>query len=68
MVMSGEQLADNQIENLETNKRIKVKNKVDINILLNKVRSEEKKEKFESMVFISVISFVVILTGIIVSL
>mgnify|MGYP001266712087 CR=1 FL=1 len=68
MVMSGEQLADNQIENLETNKRIKVKNKVDINILLNKVRSEEKKEKFESMVFISLISFVVILTGIIVSL
>ena len=68
MVMSGEQLADNQIENLETNKKIKVKNKVDINILLNKVRSEEKKEKFESMVFISLISFVVILTGIIVSL
>ena len=68
MVMSGEQLADNQLENLETNKRIKVKNKVDINILLNKVRSEEKKEKFESMVFISLISFVVILTGIIVSL
>ncbi len=68
MVMSGEQLADNQIENLETNKRIKVKNKVDINILLNKVRSEEKKEKFESIVFISLISFVVILTGIIVSL
>ena len=68
MVMSGEQLADNQIENLETNKRIKVKNKVDINILLNKVRSEEKKEKFESMVFISLISFVIILTGIVVSL
>ena len=66
--MSGEQLADNQIENPEANKRKRVKNKVDINILLNKVRSEEKKEKFESMVFISVISFVVILTGIIVSL
>ena len=66
--MSGEQLADNQIENPEANKRKRVKNKVDINILLNKVRSEEKKEKFESMVFISLISFVVILTGIIVSL
>tara|TARA_B100001250_G_scaffold374994_1_gene362249 strand:- start:149 stop:355 length:207 start_codon:yes stop_codon:yes gene_type:complete len=68
MVMSGEQLADNQLENLETNKRKRIKNKVDINILLNKVRSEEKKEKFESLVFISLISFVVILTGIIVSL
>ena len=66
--MSGEQLVDNQIENPEANKRKKVKNKVDINILLNKVRSEEKKEKFESIVFISLISFVVILTGIIVSL
>ncbi len=66
--MSGEQLADNQIENPEVNKRKRVKNKVDINILLNKVRSEEKKEKFESIVFISLISFVVILTGIIVSL
>ena len=68
MVMSGEQLADNQIENLETNKRIKVKNKVDINILLNKVRSEEKKEKFESLIFISLISIIVIVTGIFVSL
>ena len=66
--MSGEQLADNQIENPEANKRKRVKNKVDINILLNKVRSEEKKEKFESIVFISLISFGVILTGIIVSL
>ena len=66
--MSGEQLADNQIENPEANKRKRVKNKVDINILLNKVGSEEKKEKFESIVFISLISFVVILTGIIVSL
>ena len=68
MVMSGEQLTDNNIQNLETNKRKRIKNKVDINILLNKVRSEEKKEKFESLVFISLISFVVILTGIIVSL
>ena len=66
--MSGEQLVDNQIENPEANKRKRVKNKVDINIMLNKVRSEEKKEKFESIVFISLISFVVILTGIIVSL
>ena len=66
--MSGEQLADNQIENPDVNKRKRVKNKVDINILLNKVRSEEKKEKFESIVFISLISFFLILTGIIVSL
>jgi len=66
--MSGEQLADNQLENLETNKRKRIKNKVDINILLNKVRSEEKKEKFESLIFISLISIIVIVTGIFVSL
>ena len=46
----------------------KFKNKVDINILLNKVRSEEKREKFESAIFISLISFVLLVTGIIISL
>tara|TARA_A100001011_G_C13742798_1_gene608149 strand:- start:239 stop:439 length:201 start_codon:yes stop_codon:yes gene_type:complete len=66
--MSGEQLTDNNIQNLETNKRKRIKNKVDINILLNKVRSEEKKEKFESLIFISLISIIVIVTGIFVSL
>tara|TARA_B100001029_G_scaffold50382_1_gene40244 strand:+ start:1429 stop:1623 length:195 start_codon:yes stop_codon:yes gene_type:complete len=64
--MSGEQLADNQVQNL--NKTKKIRNKVDINILLNKVRSDEKKEKFESLFFISLISLVVIVTGIFVSL
>ena len=68
MFMSGEQLTDNNIQNLETNKRKRIKNKVDINILLNKVRSEEKKEKFESLIFISLISIIVIVTGIFVSL
>ena len=60
--MSGEQLANNQVQNL--NKTKNIRNKVDINILLNKVRSDEKKEKFESLFFISLISLVVIVTGI----
>tara|TARA_Y100000996_G_scaffold265340_1_gene208778 strand:- start:154 stop:348 length:195 start_codon:yes stop_codon:yes gene_type:complete len=64
--MSGEQLANNQVQNL--NKTKNIRNKVDINILLNKVRSDEKKEKFESLFFISLISLVVIVTGIFVSL
>lgn len=64
--MSGEQLANNQVQNL--NKTKNIRNKVDINILLNKVRLDEKKEKFESLFFISLISLVVIVIGIFVSL
>ncbi len=67
MCMSGEQLVDNQTENFKSNKANKIKHKVDINILLNKVRSEEKKERYESLIFISLVSFVILVTGIIVS-
>ena len=65
--MSKENLST-EYQNIISKTKMETKSKVDINILLNKVRSEEKKEKFESIVFISLISFVVILTGIIVSL
>ncbi len=65
--MSGEQLTGQQVENVKSSSNKIYKNKVDINILLNKVRSEEKREKFESVIFISLISFVVVVTGIIVS-
>jgi len=65
--MSGEQLTGQQAENVKSSSNKIYKNKVDINILLNKVRSEEKREKFESVIFISLISFVVVVTGIIVS-
>ena len=66
--MSGEQLTGQQAENVKSSSNKIYKNKVDINILLNKVRSEEKREKFESIIFISLISFVVLVTGIIISL
>ena len=68
MSMSGEQLTENQSETIKPSSNKKFKNKVDINILLNKVRSEEKREKFESAIFISLISFVLLVTGIIISL
>ena len=42
--------------------------KVDINILLNKVRAEEKKERYESIVFFGLIATVILVTGVIVSL
>ena len=49
-------------------KGLNQKNKVDINVLLNRVRTDKKKEKLESLLFFGLISLAVIVTGIIVSL
>ncbi len=48
-------------ENLSKKKR------VDINILLNRVRADEKKQRLESVFFISIVSFAIIISGIILS-
>ena len=42
--------------------------KVDINILLNKVRAAHKKEKFENTIFFGLGAIAIVVTGIIVSL
>lgn len=47
--------------------KLNKKNKVDINILLNRIRADKKKEKLESILFFGFISMAVIVTGIIVS-
>ncbi len=44
------------------------KRNVDINVLLNRVRADQKKEKLENIVFISLISVFIIITGVIISL
>lgn len=49
-------------------KGLNQKNKVDINVLLNRVRTDKKKEKLEILLFFGLISLAVIVTGIIVSL
>ena len=55
---------ENQIEpNQKHNQQ-----KVDINILLNRVRSEKKREKKENLLFLSLIGSVIVVTGIIASL
>ena len=67
--MSGEHIINNEINtstNIEKDK--KSKKKVDINVLLNKVRADEKKEKFESVIFFSLIAAVILVTGIVISL
>ena len=71
--MSGEQATNNPVETqdmedeLHSSKDSREK-RVDINVLLNKVRSAEKKEKMESTIFFGLVAAVVVVTGIIVSI
>ena len=67
--MSGESVVDSGIEtsNDEENAK-KTTKRVDINILLNKVRAEQKKEKFENNIFFGLAAAVIVVTGIIISL
>ena len=72
--MSGERITNDSVEtqNLEgelhSYKNSSKKNRVDINVLLNKVRLAQKKEKRESTIFFSLIAAVIVVTGIIVSI
>ncbi len=66
--MSGEQISIvKNIEDKKLNQNTK-KSNVDINVLLNRVRADQKKEKFENVVFVSLIALFVIITGVIISL
>tara|TARA_Y100001970_G_C14166671_1_gene821692 strand:+ start:905 stop:1108 length:204 start_codon:yes stop_codon:yes gene_type:complete len=67
--MSKENIIQNQtITTQEDKESLSKKSKVDINILLNKVRANQKKEKFESLIFVALICSVVIVSGLIISL
>ena len=67
--MSGEYTSNTDIiTSNEANNKIKSVKKVDINILLNKVRAEQKKEKFENSIFFGLVAAVIVVTGIIISL
>ncbi len=72
--MSGEQITDNVIETqtlegeLHSLKNSSKKKRVDINVLLNKVRLAQKKEKMESTIFFGFVAAVIVVTGIIVSI
>ena len=67
--MSGEYASNSDIitSNEAKNKRKSVR-KVDINILLNKVRADQKQEKFENFIFFGLVAAVIVVTGIIISL
>ena len=63
--MSAEHL--NKNFDYEIKEQKKQKSKVDINILMDKVREEKKREKKENLIFISLIASVVLVTGAIAS-
>ena len=73
--MSTEQMSSN-ITNSQTigyddeEKILKKKDlhKVDINVLMDRVREEKKKEKKENLIFLSLIGSAILITGIIASL
>ena len=72
--MSGEQITNNSVETqtmegeLHSLKNSSKKKRVDINVLLNNVRTAQKKEKMESTIFFGLVAAVIVVTGIIVSI
>ena len=68
--MSGDQIINSEFNqaNLKIKKTSRKSKKVDINILLNKVRVAQKKEKFENTIFFGLVAMAIVVTGIIVSL
>ena len=67
--MSGEYISNTGIVT-SNDKKLKKKTpkRVDINILLNKVRADQKKERFENSIFFGLVAAVIVVTGIIISL
>ena len=72
--MSGEQIIEADQVKTQSNIDVaskspsKITKRVDINNLMSRVRSEERKQKKENLVFFGVISSVIVATGIIASL
>tara|TARA_B100000575_G_scaffold114410_1_gene90994 strand:- start:152 stop:385 length:234 start_codon:yes stop_codon:yes gene_type:complete len=62
-IIDGEDLSLDLEHNIEKKKSVKV----DINVLMDKVREEKKKEKKENLIFVSLIASVVLITGAIAS-
>ena len=67
--MSGEHIINTEVDTSTAKEKTRsFKKKVDINILLNKVREDEKKEKFENILFFSLVGVAIVVTGIFISL
>ena len=67
--MSVQQITNLKLNNpLKENQDLNKPKKVNINVLINKIRADKKREQLESSVFIGLIAVVVITTGIVASL
>ena len=68
--MNGERIANSEFEQTthSMQKTVKKSKKVDINLLLNNVRAERKKKKFENIILFGLAVTAIVITGIIVSL
>ena len=68
--MSNDLTHDQAIGYVDEVKKSKKPNtqKVDINVLMDRVRDEKKKEKKENLIFLSLIASVILITGVIASL
>ena len=72
--MSGERIIEADQVKTQSNIDVaskspsKITKRVDINNLMSRVRSEERKQKKENLVFFGVISSIIVATGIIASL
>ena len=62
-IIDGEDLSLDIDHDIKKKKNVKV----DINVLMDKVREEKKKEKKENLIFVSLIASVVLITGAIAS-
>ena len=73
--MSTEQMSTNLVREqaigyVDEEKQLKKldSHKVDINILMDRVREEKKKEKKENIIFLSLIASAILITGVIATL
>ena len=67
-MLNRNQVIKNSELSTTQDRKLNKKNRVDINILLNRVRADKKKEKLETFIIISLVFLCVLTTGLIVSL
>ena len=66
-MLNRNQVIQNSELSTSEDKKLNKKNRVDINILLNRVRADKKKEKLETFLIISLVCVSILATGLIVS-
>ena len=67
-MLNRNQVIQNSELSTSQDKKLIKKNRVDINILLHRVRADKKKEKLETFIIISLVCVSILATGLIVSL